>query len=326
MTGGAGYVGSHTAKVLAKRGYEVLTYDNLSTGRSELVKYGELVVADLADRDTLKCVIRDFRPDAVIHLAASIVAPESLKKPAEYYRNNVVNSLNLIESEPAEIFVFSSTAAVYSAPEDIRFLSEEDALLPINPYGWSKLMTERMLEDISRVIGMKYISLKYFNVAGADPELEVGPVYDEPTHLIPSILKVALGERGYLPIYGDDYPTPDGTCVRDYIHVMDIAQVHVLAVEYLRNGGKSTTLNCGYGRGFSVKEVVKVAEEVIGRKIPIRMERRREGDPPYLVADPTKAKTLLGWVPQFDDMHFIIKTAWEWEKQLKGITEDERRR
>jgi len=320
VTGGAGYIGSHVVKALGERGYEVLTYDNLSTGHEWAVLYGKLVKADLGDKEALRRVFNDFRPDAVMHFAASIVVPESVREPLKYYRNNVVNSINLLEvmeEYGVERFIFSSSAAVYGIPEEIP-VSERSPLNPINPYGETKATVERILRDLS-VSGksFNYVSLRYFNVAGADPEGKIGFAYPEPTHLIIRALKTAKGEFEKLEIYGTDYPTPDGTCIRDYIHVTDLAEVHVMALEYLLSGGSSDVFNVGYGRGYSVREVVSAVERVTGRQLNVVEAPRREGDPPVLVADNRKVVKTFNWQPRYDDLDFIIKTGWEWEISLR---------
>lgn len=319
VTGGAGYIGSHVVKALGKSGYEVLTYDNLSTGHKWAVLHGTLVVGDLSDKALLKKVIRDFRPDIVMHFAASIVVPESVRFPLKYYKNNTANTLNLLEvmlDSGIKKFIFSSTAAVYGIPE--RLPVDEDAKLnPINPYGASKAMIERILQDLSIAVSeFRYISLRYFNVAGADPEGKLGQAYKEATHLITRTLKVAKGEYPKLQIFGTDYSTPDGTCIRDYIHVDDLSQAHIDAMRYLLDGGVSAVFNCGYGHGYSVREVIESVIKITGLRIPVEEVGRREGDPPVLISDNKKIKEKLGWKPRFDDLGYIIKTAWEWEKKL----------
>ena len=320
VTGGAGYIGSHVVKLLGKNGYEVLTYDNLSTGHRRAVLYGDLIKADLADKETLRKVFKEFKPDAVMHFAASIVVPESVKNPLKYYKNNVVNTINLLEAMEefgVKNFIFSSSAAVYGIPEKIP-ISENAPLNPINPYGETKATVERILRDLANSRdNFRYVSLRYFNVAGADPKGKIGFAYPKSTHLIIKALKVAKGEIEKLEIYGTDYPTPDGTCIRDYIHVMDIAEAHLIALEYLLDGGESDVFNCGYGHGFSVKEVVETVKKVTGREFKVIEADRRPGDPPFLVADNSKIKKKLQWKPKYDDLEFIIKTAWDWEKKLK---------
>lgn len=318
VTGGAGYIGSHVVKMLGERGYTVLTYDNLSYGHREAVLYGELVVADLSDRETIGKVFKEFKPDAVMHFAASIVVPESIKEPVKYYRNNFCNSLNLVETcleNGVKNFIFSSSAAVYGIPEKCP-VDENAPLNPINPYGRSKAMVENMLYEVSEVTDLRYVSLRYFNVAGADSSGRIGQRRKDATHLITVAVKTALGKRPHLEIYGTDYPTKDGTCIRDYIHVDDLADAHILVLEYLLQGGKSEIFNCGYGHGYSVKEVVDATKKVTGQNFKVIETVRRDGDPPELVADSTKLQKILGWKPKYDDLHYIIKTAFEWERKV----------
>ncbi len=316
VTGGAGYIGSHTVKLLGERGYDILVYDNLSTGNEWAVLYGKLVKADLSDKETLKKVLEEFKPEAVIHFAAYIVVPESVREPLKYYRNNVANTLNLLEVMEefgVKNFIFSSSAAVYGIPEEIP-ISEEASLNPINPYGETKATVERILRDLKNSgKDFRYVSLRYFNVAGADPDKKIGFAYPNPTHLIIRAVKTAAGEFDKLQVFGTDYPTPDGTCIRDYIHVVDLAEAHILALEYLLSEGESIVLNCGYGKGYSVLEVVEAVKKVTGVDFPVEEAPRREGDPPVLVAKAKKIKSVLGWEPKFNDLEFIIRTAWEWE-------------
>lgn len=319
VTGGAGYIGSHMVRTLSDKGHDIIVYDNLSTGHRDSVLSGRLLVADLADTVSLDKLLREEKFDAVIHFAAHIVVEESVKDPVMYYRNNFSNALNLIEScikHNVNKFVFSSTAAVYGMPERVP-VSEEMPLLPINPYGASKMMVEQALKDISIAHDLKYISLRYFNVAGSDPLSRIGQKYQEPTHLITLALKTALGQREYLNIFGTDYDTPDGTCIRDYIHVDDLINAHILSLDYLLSGKGSNVFNCGYGHGYSVKEVIEKVKKVTGIDFQVRETARREGDAPVLVADSTKINKELGWQPVHDDLEYIIKTAWEWEKRHK---------
>ena len=316
ITGGAGYIGSHVVKALGERGYDVMTCDNLSTGNRWAVLHGDLVVADLSDGVALEKIITGFKPDAVMHFAASIVVPESVRQPLKYYRNNTINAIHLLEAvqkSGVNAFIFSSTAAVYGIPEVIP-VNEDAPLRPINPYGSSKMMTEYVLKDLNAAKqDFRYVSLRYFNVAGADRDCRIGQAYKEATHLITRALKTAKGEFGKLEIFGTDYPTPDGTCIRDYIHVDDLAEAHILALEDLLDGGRSGIFNCGYGHGYSVREVVDTAKHVTGIHFRVEETERREGDPPALVADSSKIREELGWRPQYDDLGYIIKTAWEWE-------------
>ncbi|ADC89628.1 UDP-glucose 4-epimerase [Thermocrinis albus DSM 14484] len=319
VTGGAGYIGSHMVKLLGEKGYQVLVVDNLSTGKREAVLYGRLVVLDLLLYAPLEELMLDFRPDIVMHFAAKILVHESVRKPLEYYENNLQATWNLLRAMKragVKYMIFSSSAAVYGTPSSLP-VKESDPTVPINPYGWSKLMGERMVEDFARAEGLKFGILRYFNVAGADPELKLGPVKQNPTHLIARAVKVAKGDIPYLEVYGTDYPTPDGTCVRDYIHVTDLCNAHLRVLEYLLEGGQSDVFNVGYGKGYSVLEVIRVVKEVTGRDFEVRYTERREGDPPELVADPAKLVTLTGWKPSFDDLSFIVKTLWEWELILE---------
>ena len=319
VTGGAGYIGSHMVCALGEKGHDIVVYDNLSTGHRDSVLFGRLVVADLADTAALDKLFSAEGFDAVIHFAAHIAVEESVNDPIKYYRNNFSNALNLLDAclkFGVDKFIFSSTAAVYGIPEKVP-VAEDAPLRPINPYGASKAMVEQALRDVSRVSGLRYVSLRYFNVAGADPMLRVGQKYREATHLITLSLKTALGAREYLSIFGTDYDTPDGTCVRDYIHVSDLIDAHGLALDYLLSGGESRVFNCGYGRGYSVREVVEKVREVTGVDFEVREAGRRAGDPPSLVADATAIMNALAWKPLRNDLGFIIKTAWEWEKKLQ---------
>jgi UDP-glucose 4-epimerase len=316
VTGGAGYIGSHVVKLLGEKGHEVLVYDNLSTGHDWAVLYGNLVVGDLADRRLLTETLSGFLPDAVIHFAAHIQVEESVREPLKYYRNNSFNALNLLECMNAvglRKLIFSSTAAVYGIPDSLP-VNEDAQIRPINPYGMSKVMVERMLQDISDATGFRYVSLRYFNVAGADPGGKIGQAYQESTHLITRALKTAKGEFNKLLVFGTDYPTPDGTCIRDYIHVNDLAEAHVRALEHLMDQGLSKIYNCGYGHGYSVREVIQSAKKITRIDFPIEETVRRPGDSPAIVADNSRLKKDLCWLPQFDDIDFIIRTAWEWER------------
>jgi UDP-glucose 4-epimerase len=319
VTGGAGYIGSHVVKALGEKGYEVVTYDNLSTGNAWAVLYGDLVIADLSDRDALKRVIDRFKPQAVMHFAAHIVVPESITDPIKYYKNNVSNTLTLLDvllESGIDLFIFSSTAAVYGIPQKIP-VTENEALSPISPYGESKRMIESILKDMSTAYNFKYVSLRYFNVAGADREGRIGQAYKESTHLITRALKTAKGKFNKLYIYGTNYPTPDGTCIRDYIHVDDLANAHLSALKYLLDGGMSNVFNCGYGHGYSVKEVINMVKKVTGIDLPIEETERRLGDPPILIADVKKIKKILNWTAKYDDLEYIIRTAWNWELSIK---------
>ena len=320
VTGGAGYIGSHCVKALGEEGHEICVYDNLSTGHEWAILSGRLVRGDLADAASLDRAIRAFKPDAVMHFAASIQVEESVREPLMYYRNNVANTLNLLEAmvnNGIRYLVYSSTAAVYGMPE-VMPVTEETPMSPINPYGASKVMVEQVLRDLTAAKDFRYIALRYFNVAGADPGGRIGQAYRDATHLITRALKTAKGEHACLSIFGTDYPTEDGTCIRDYIHVDDLASAHVLALDRLVKTGKSDIFNCGYGHGFSVKEVVKTVKIVTGIDFRVVETGRRAGDPPAIVADSGKLRKVTGWTPKHDDLEFIVKTAWDWERNLNG--------
>lgn len=320
VTGGAGYIGSHVVKALREAGYQVLTYDNLSTGNRWAVLHGDLVVGDLSDRQLLTDTLRDFQPDAVMHFAAYIEVGESVSNPLKYYRNNTLNALQLLEvlrELGIGRYIFSSTAAVYGIPEQIP-VAETAPLLPINPYGASKMMSEQLLADLSVACPdeFRYVALRYFNVAGADSGGRIGQAYRNPTHLITRALKTARGQFQALQLFGTDYPTPDGTCIRDYIHVDDLAEAHLVALRHLLNDGRSDIFNCGYGHGYSVREVIEVAKRVSGVDFKVIEADRREGDPPALTALSDKMVSELGWQPRHDDLEYIVRTAWEWEQKV----------
>ena len=319
VTGGAGYIGSHTVKVLGEKKFEVLTIDNLSHGHKEAVLYGDFIKLDISEEKELTKLIEAFRPDVVIHFAAYIDVKESVTYPIKYYKNNTINTINMLEilvKHNVKNFIFSSTAAVYGVPTKVPIPENHD-LNPINSYGKSKLFVEEVLKDFQLSYGLNYVSLRYFNAAGAEPKHRIGESHKPETHLIPLVLKVAKKEKKFIKIYGSDYDTPDGTAVRDYIHVEDLAVAHVKAVEYLIEKKESGIFNCGYGKGYSVKEIIEVAKKVTGKEIPIQICDRREGDPPVLVADNTKIRRELDWIPKYDDIEYIIKTAWEWEKNKR---------
>ena len=318
VTGGAGYIGSHVVKALGEGGYEILVFDNLSTGNDWAVLHGILVKGDLSDKPLLNEVIEDFTPDAVMHFAASIQVEESVREPLKYYRNNTVNTLNLLEvmkENGVKDFIFSSTAAVYGIPAKIP-VDEGAPLNPINPYGSSKVAIEMLLNGLSVSGDVRYVSLRYFNVAGADPQSRIGQAYRESTHLITRALKTAKGEFSELSIYGNDYATPDGTCIRDYIHVDDLADAHIMALGSLVREKRSGIFNCGYGHGYSVKQVVEMVKQITDVDFKVVHAGRRAGDPPVLVADNAQVKKALNWSPRHDDLGYIIKTAWDWEKRL----------
>lgn len=317
VTGGAGYIGSHVVKELRRQGYRPLVYDNLSTGHRWAIREDELIEGDLRDLGQVQEILHKEKPLAVMHFAASAIVGESVERPELYFRNNVINSFNLLEAMLAagvKSFIFSSSAAVYGNPHQVPIL-EDHPLSPVNPYGECKVFVERALRWYEQAHGLRYISLRYFNAAGADPEGELGEVHNPETHLIPRILDVALGKRPYIEVYGTDYTTPDGTCIRDYIHVLDLAQAHIVALEALLNGTPGRVYNLGNERGFSVKEVVDVARAVTGHSIPVRESSRRQGDPPVLVASSELIKKELGWRPRYDDLKVIIETAWRWQRK-----------
>lgn len=320
ITGGAGYIGSHANKILNKRGYETVVYDNLSLGHQEFVKWGHFILGDLADKDRLRFCFQTYPIEAVMHYCAFCSVDESVDHPSEYYRNNLVNTINLLDvmvEYGVKYFIFSSTCATYGNPLQM-LLTEDHPQQPINPYGKSKLMVEQILKDYDKAYGIRHVCLRYFNAAGADPEGEIGEWHEPEAHLIPVALQVALGQREYIQIYGIDYETPDGTCVRDYIHINDLAAGHILALEYLQRGASSDAFNLGNGKGFSVREVIHAAERVTGKSIKVVETDRRPGDPPMLVANSNKARKILNWRPEYPDIDQIIKTAWLW--QSKGDT------
>ena len=320
VTGGAGYVGSHVVLALLDVGHRVVVLDDLSTGARELVPAGAVFVeGDAGDAELAGRLIAERGITGVMHFAASVVVPESVTDPLKYYRNNTCASCHLIEvcaRHGIAQFVFSSTAAVYGLPEMLP-VDEDMATVPISPYGNSKLMTELMLRDLSAVSELRHVSLRYFNVAGADPEGRSGDVVAEATHLITVAAQAATGARDHIDIYGEDYDTPDGTCVRDYIHVTDVAAAHLAALDHLAAGGDSLTLNCGYGRGYSVREVVQAVERVAGIALNKRQAPRRPGDPPVLVAATGRIRARLGWQPKYDDLDLIVETALSWERRRR---------
>ncbi len=318
VTGGAGYIGSHVIAMLGEAGERVVTLDNLSTGFAESVLYGDLVVGDTGDAEIVGKVLRDYDVDTVMHFAAKTIVPESVAKPLLYYQNNTAATRNLLQCcDEAGVrhFVFSSTAAVYGNPSG-GICGEDSPVAPINPYGTSKLMSEWMLRDLAAASTLRYVSLRYFNVAGSDPAGRIGQSTDKATLLIKVAAETAIGKRPSISIFGTDYPTPDGTGVRDYIHVSDLADAHLKALAYLRDGGDSTVLNCGYGHGFSVREVLQMVEKVSGKKLHIEEQPRRAGDPPMLIARADQIRNMLGWTPQHDDLETIVTTALDWERKL----------
>ena len=321
VTGGAGYIGSHMTYALLDRGERVVVIDNLSTGvRSLIADEAYFVEGDVSDQPLVRRILREHEIEAVIHFAGSIVVPESVRDPLSYYCNNTVASHALIDAcvkEQVRCFVFSSTAAVYGMPE-VPMVTEHTSREPINPYGRSKLMTEWMLQDAARAYDFRYVALRYFNVAGADPGGRTGQSTPRATHLIKRACQVALGRESHLDIFGTDYPTPDGTGVRDYIHVTDLIAAHLLALDALRSGTKADVFNCGYGRGLSVREIIDAVERIAGRSLPVKEAPRRAGDPPMLVANSTKLKQTLNWAPRHDGVDSIVGSAIEWERRFNS--------
>jgi UDP-glucose 4-epimerase len=318
VTGGAGYIGSHVARQLRERGERVMVLDNLSTGYRSAVLGGTLLVGDTADREFVSQVLADHDVDTVMHFAAHTIVPESVSNPLKYYGNNTCATRNLLaccSAAGVKNFVFSSTAAVYGIP-DGGLAREDSPTAPINPYGLSKLMSEWMLRDLAAASDLRYVALRYFNVAGSDPGGRLGHTAPEATLLVKVACQAAAGVRPGVSIFGTDYPTPDGTGVRDYIHVEDLADAHLKALDYLRAGGVSETLNCGYGHGYSVREVLQMVERVNGKALAVTEEPRRAGDPPSLVAHAERIREVLGWTPRFDDLETIVRTQFEWERRL----------
>lgn len=319
VTGGAGYIGSHVAHELVDNGHHVVILDNLTTGiRANIPDQAEFVLGNTGDRTLTRRVLAEERIDAVMHFAASIVVPESVEAPLAYYGNNTCNTRSLIEAcvdVGVDKFIFSSTAAVYGIPDEVP-VDEESPVQPINPYGWSKLMTEQMLRDTGAAHALEYVILRYFNVAGADPQGRTGQSTPNATHLIKVACQAALDQRDGMEIFGTDYDTRDGTCIRDYIHVTDLATAHLHSLNYLAEGGQSGVLNCGYGHGYSVREVVDTVREVSGVDFRATPGDRRAGDPPVLVADAFRIADVLGWSPQYDDLEFIVETALDWERAI----------
>ncbi len=318
VTGGAGYIGSHVVRQLGAAGEDVVTLDNLCTGFREAVTAGELIVGETGDAALLDRIFAEHEIDTIMHFAAHTVVPESVADPLKYYRNNTCSSRTLLEAAQkhgVRHFVFSSTAAVYGIPPGGR-AAEDSPTVPINPYGTSKLMTEWMLRDLAAAGGPSYVALRYFNVAGCEPTGTIGQSTPKATLLVKVACEAATGRRPGVSIFGTDYPTPDGTGLRDYIHVEDLASAHLDALTYLRDGGESTTLNCGYGHGYSVREVLQAVEKANGAPLNITEEPRRPGDPPELVAVADRVRSVLGWTPRYDDLETIVRTSLEWERKI----------
>jgi len=320
VTGGAGYIGSHTVRQLGEAGEKIVTLDNLSTGFKASILHGEFIQGDTGDSALVGKILKEHDIDTVIHFAAHTIVPESVTNPLKYYWNNTCSTRNLLEQcqmHGVKNFIFSSTAAVYGEPSS-GYAKEDMDPAPINPYGTSKLMTEMMLRDLSKATDLNYVALRYFNVAGSDPQSRIGQSTPNATLLIKVACEAAVGKRQEVYIFGTDYPTPDGTGIRDYIHVEDLANAHLKALDYLRAGGKSTVLNVGYGHGYSVREVLDAVARVNGRPLNIIEKERRPGDSPQLISIADKIRKTLDWKPKYDDLDFIVKTSLEWEKKLQS--------
>ena len=314
VTGGAGYIGSHTAKLLAAAGHEPVVFDDLSQGHEWAVRWGPLERGSLIDRARVRDVVAASRVEAVVHFAASALVGESMTDPAKYFENNTLGTFNLLDGMRAAgvgTLVFSSTCATYGDPVRVP-IDETHPQAPVNPYGESKLMVERMLRWYGEAYGLRWMALRYFNAAGADPDGEIGEVHDPETHLIPLVIDGTLGRRPPVRVFGTDYPTPDGTAIRDYVHVVDLAEAHLRALERLGNGTPSQALNLGTGRGHSVRDVIDAVRAVAGRDVPFEAAPRRPGDPPALVADPSRARETLGWTPRYPGLETIVEHAWRW--------------
>jgi UDP-glucose-4-epimerase GalE len=314
VAGGAGYIGSHCLSLLRERGYDAFAFDDLSEGHAASVQGADLVVGSLSDRDLVRHTLLERKVDAVFHFAALCYVGVSVTDPSSYYRNNVAVTLGLLDTMRevgVRDFIFSSTCATFGNP--VRpVIDETHPQWPINPYGWSKFMVERVLADYAHAYDLRYVALRYFNAAGAHPSGQIGEHHDPETHIIPLTLQVALGQRKDVKVFGHDYDTPDGTCIRDYIHILDLSQAHILGLDYLRGGGESTAFNLGNGSGYSVLEVIQACERIVGRPIAHEIVGRRAGDPARLIGDSTRAREVLGWKQQFGDLDTIIRTAWNW--------------
>lgn len=318
VVGGAGYIGSHTCKQLKKRGFNPIVFDNLIYGHKEFVKWGEFILGNLSDKEHLKLLFEHYSIDAVMHFAAFAYVGESVNDPAKYYNNNVNATLCLLDvMKEASVnkFIFSSTCATFGNPEYLP-IDEKHPQAPINPYGRSKLMVEQILEDYGSAYGLNYVALRYFNASGADIECEIGEKHDPETHLIPLILDTALGKRDFVSVFGTDYDTEDGTAIRDYIHVNDLAEAHILALNYLLAGGHSDVFNLGNGKGFSVQQVIDCVKQVTQKEFQVKYEPRRVGDPAVLIGASAKIKSKLGWQPKFESLEQIIESAWNWHTSI----------
>ena len=318
VAGGAGYIGSHMVRMLVESGYRAVVVDNLATGHADAVRDATFRAGDIGDAGFMAPLLREFRPQCVMHFAAASLVGESMTAPGKYWRNNLVQTLGLLDTMlecGVEQFIFSSTAAVYGNPVEVP-ITEQHPQQPINPYGNSKLAVEKALADYSRAHGLRSISLRYFNAAGAHPDGSLGERHDPETHLIPLVLQVASGRRPFIARFGSDFPTPDGSCIRDYIHVQDLCTAHLLALKKLGEGAQTTVYNLGNGNGHSVTEVIEAARRVTGHPIPVRDDPPREGDPPVLVADASRARAELGWVPKYPEIEAIIAHAWQWERRV----------
>ncbi|MDO5825776.1 MAG: UDP-glucose 4-epimerase GalE [Methanosphaera sp. rholeuAM130] len=325
IVGGAGYIGAHVNKLLNESGYETVILDNLSHGHKEAVQWGKLCECDIKDIDAIEEIFKEYDIQAVMHFSSFIEVGESVQNPMKYYQNNVVNTLNLLNvmiKYDVKKFIFSSTCATYGVPQKIP-LTENHPQNPINPYGWTKLMVERILKDYDIAYGLKSIILRYFNASGADESGLIGEDHSPESHLIPLILDAAISKRDDIKIYGTDYDTPDGTCIRDYIHVNDLADAHIKALEYLNTNNTSNEFNLGNGKGFSVREVIDSVKRVTGREFKVSETPRREGDPAVLIGSAKKAHDLLGWTPKYDNIDDIVETAWNWHKKLNKVNDDE---
>ena len=317
IAGGAGYIGSHVNKLLNKMGYPTVVFDNLVNGFKKSVKWGKFILGDLKDLEQLRLVFKNYKIDTVMHFAAFAYIDDSVENPYKYYFNNVSNTLNLLKvmiEFNCKYFIFSSTCAIYGEPQYLP-IDEKHPQIPITPYGKSKLMIENILQDFSKAYGINYVSLRYFNAAGADIDLEIGENHNPETHLIPLILDAAIGRKSEVKVFGTDYNTSDGSAIRDYIHVMDLANAHILALKYLKNGGKSNAFNLGNGNGYSVFEVINMAKKVTKKDFKIILSNRRTGDPTKLISNATKAKEVLGWTPKYYQLETIIDSAWKWHKR-----------